>query len=224
MRALFITGTGTDIGKTYVSAAYAKYMHDHKFNIAYYKAAASGSKDISSSDGGYVKEVAKLNQEESSLLSYLYQDPLSPHLAARKEKNFASLEKIKKDFNALKNYDYVLCEGAGGIICPLVYEDGKKILYEDVIKALNLSVVVVSDAGLGTINHTVLTLNYLKDLNIKVKGVILNRYDKENPMHKDNKFMIEQLGHVKVIALLGQNEEEFTLLDKPLETYFDLGE
>lgn len=223
MRGLFVTGTGTDIGKTYVSAAIARELTSKNLNLAYYKAAVSGASSIESSDAGFVKHSANLKQETSSLLSYLYEKPLSPHLAARGEGRFACLNKIKEDFNKLKqSYDYVLSEGAGGIICPVVYEDNIKLMYTDILKALNLPCVVVADAGLGTINHTVLTLSYLRQLNFKIKGVILNRFDGNNPMHQDNLRMVEDLSKTKVIAVLLNNQTKLQLLDNhQMEEYFD---
>ncbi len=221
MKALFVTGTGTDIGKTYVSAALARAMTKKNLKLAYYKAAVSGAESIESSDAGYVSMQAQLKQETSSLLSYLYKKPLSPHLAARGENRFASLDKIKEDFKNLADYDYVLVEGAGGIICPVVWEENLKLMYTDIIKALNLSVMVVADAGLGTINHTVLTLNYLKSLGIKIQGVILNRYDENSLMHKDNLYMIEQLSNIKVVAVLANKGQDLKFMQDNVENYFE---
>lgn len=221
MKALFVTGTGTDIGKTYVSAALARAMTKKNLKLAYYKAAVSGAESIESSDAGYVSIQAQLKQETSSLLSYLYKKPLSPHLAARGENCFASLDKIKEDFKNLADYDYVLVEGAGGIICPVVWEENLKLMYTDIIKALNLSVMVVADAGLGTINHTVLTLNYLKSLGIKIQGVILNRYDENSLMHKDNLYMIEQLSNIKVVAVLANKGQDLKFMQDNVENYFE---
>lgn len=221
MKALFITGTGTDIGKTYVSAALARALTSKHLNLAYYKAAVSGACSIESSDAGYVRLHGHIVQTTPSLLSYLYKRPLSPHLAARLENNFASLDKIKDDFKALSSYDYVLVEGAGGIICPVVWERDQHLLYTDIIKALNLNVVIIADAGLGTINHTVLTINYLKTIGICVKGVILNRYDESSLMHRDNLYMIEQLSKVPVIATLGNDKQDLVFLKASAETYFE---
>ncbi|MGN1281655.1 MAG: dethiobiotin synthase [Succinivibrio sp.] len=222
MRGLFVTGTGTDIGKTYVSAAIAKAMTDSRFSLAYYKAAVSGADSIEQSDAGYVKRQASIRQDTESLLSYLYKKPLSPHLAARGEHRFASLDKIRSDFKSLaEKYDYVLSEGAGGVICPVVWEDDCHLMYSDIIKALNLPCVVVADAGLGTINHTVLTVSYLKAHNIKVSGVILNRFDENSPMHKDNLYMIEQLSEVRVIGYVKSDSQDLTLTDRRIEEYFD---
>ena len=223
MRSLFVTGTGTDIGKTYVSAAIARYFTKRNLAIAYYKAAVSGANSIEESDAGFVRDSAGIKQETSSLLSYLYKRPLSPHLAARIEGNCASLDKIHHDYLSLDGkYDYVLSEGAGGIICPVVYEDNCHILYENIIKLLRAPVVIVADAGLGTINHTILTYEYLKARKIKVQGVILNRFDKDSVMHTDNLKMIEALSDIKVIATLASGAQDLMLLQKPLEEYFDV--
>lgn len=222
MKGLFVTGTGTDIGKTYVSAAIARELTCKNLRLCYYKAAVSGADSIEQSDAGYVRDHADIKQTTDSLLSYLYKNPLSPHLAARVEGRFPSLDKIKEDFDRLRgSYDYVLSEGAGGIICPVVWEQNSHILYEDIIRLLNLSCVVVADAGLGTINHTVLTLNYLKDRNIACRGVILNNFDKDSMMHHDNLLMIEEIARQKVIATLSAGSTKLDLRDLNMDEYFD---
>ena len=222
MRGLFVTGTGTDIGKTYVSAAIARELTKKNLKLAYYKAAVSGSDCIEHSDVGYVRDHANIKQSTESLLSYLYEKPLSPHLAGRGENRFAKLDKILEKFNALRdNYDYVLSEGAGGIICPVVWEKDCHLMYLDILKAMKLPCVVVADAGLGTINHTVLTISYLNANDVKVQGVILNKFDKNSIMHQDNLSMIEQISNVKVIATLADGKQDLELLDKNMEDYFD---
>lgn len=222
MRAIFVTGTGTDIGKTYVSAIIARTLHDRNLKIAYYKAAVSGADSVEQSDAGFVNSFASLEQDSRTLLSYLYKRPLSPHLAARTERRYASLDTIKNSFFALgKNYDYVLTEGAGGIICPVVYENDCKLMYSDILKAFGIPALIVADAGLGTINHTVLTISYMQKLGIKVSGVILNRYDENSMMHQDNLLMIEQLSGVDVIGVLPVDSIVIKELKKPLEEYFE---
>lgn len=222
MKGLFVTGTGTDIGKTYVSAAICRALTDKSLKLAYYKAAVSGADCIENSDAGFVRDNANIRQDTDRLLSYLYEKPLSPHLAARLENRFASLDKIKHDFLSLQSdYDYVLTEGAGGIICPIVYEKDRTLMYLDVLKAFNVRALIVADAGLGTINHTILTLSYLRSNNVDVAGVILNNFDKDSLMHKDNLYMVEQLGQIKVIATLAHGDTNLTLLDRNMEEYFN---
>ena len=212
MKAVFVTGTDTDIGKTYVSALMCKSLVKQNLNVGYYKAAISGANDIKSSDAGYVKDVAGLTQSYESLLSYLYRDPLSPHLAARLEQRFLDLKKVEEDFNRVALlHDYVLMEGSGGIVCPIVYEKDKKILLEDIVKLLRLPVVIVADAGLGTINQTTLCCYYLKSQGITVNGIILNNFDENKTMHQDNLAMIEDLNKIKVIATVAAQATELSM-------------
>lgn len=221
MKALFVTGTGTDIGKTYVSAAIATCLVKKHLQIAYYKAALSGALNTEDSDAGFVNKQAGLHQDPASLLSFRYEKPLSPHLAARDEGKYASLDRIITDFKSLgSKYDYVLSEGAGGIVCPVVYEPFETLFYSDIAKAMKAPCVVVADAGLGTINHTVLTVEYMRSHGLTVSGVILNRYDKKSVMHRDNLKMIEEIAQCKVIALLPYGKAELQMREKSMEEYF----
>ncbi|WP_300756105.1 dethiobiotin synthase [uncultured Brachyspira sp.] len=201
-KALFITATGTDIGKTYVSALICKQMKEEGFDIGYYKAALSGSSDITDSDAWYVKERANLTDSYEEMVSYTYKHAYSPHLAAQIEGNPPDMKVIKKAYkNISKNHKYMIVEGSGGIICPIRYDD-KKIFLEDIIKELELPCLIVADAGLGTINSTVLTIEYMKSKKIKIKGIILNRFEEANVMHEDNKEMIEKITNIKTVGII----------------------
>ena len=193
-KALFITATGTDIGKTYVSGLIAEYMKNKGLDIGYYKAALSGSNDITDSDAWYVKEKANLSDSYNEMVSYTYKHAYSPHLAAQIEGNPPNIEIIRKAYkNISEKHDYIIVEGSGGIICPIRYDDNKKIFLEDIIKQLNIPSIIIADAGLGTINSTVLTIEYMRNKNLKINGVILNRFEITNEMHDDNKKMIEDM-------------------------------
>ena len=202
-KALFITATGTDVGKTYVSALICKRMKDEGFNIGYYKAALSGSSDIKDSDAWYVKRKANLEYEYNEMVSYTYKHAYSPHLVAQIEGNPPDMKVIKKSYkNISKNHEYMIVEGSGGIICPIRYDDDKKIFLEDIIKELDLPCLIVADAGLGTINSAVLTIEYMKSKKIKIKGIILNRFEEANVMHEDNKEMIEKITNIKTVGII----------------------
>ena len=202
-KSLFITATGTDIGKTYVSALIAKKLKDKEINIGYYKAALSGSDDIEESDAWYVKKEANLSDSYDEMVSYTYKHAYSPHLAAQIEGNHPDMKIIKKAYKDIsKKHDYMIVEGSGGIICPIRYDDEKKIFLEDIIKEFNMPSIIVADAGLGTINSTVLTIEYMRSKNLKVNGVILNRFEIANEMHDDNRKMIEEMTGVKIIGLV----------------------
>lgn len=212
---IFVTGIGTDVGKTYVTALIVKYLKDLGYKSSYYKAAVSGNDringELTAQDAKFVTEVAGINENPNNLVSYIYQEAISPHLAAIKENLPADINKIKKDFeNICKKNDFVTVEGSGGILCPIRYDE-QKIWLEDIIKALNLSTIIVANAKLGSINATGLTFSYLKSKNIPIKGIILNEFDENNFMERDNKKMIEDLTQVKVLACVKKNDKNIVI-------------
>ncbi|MBQ9275403.1 MAG: dethiobiotin synthase [Succinivibrio sp.] len=235
MKAVFITGTGTDIGKTYVSAYILKSLTAKGLKAAYYKPALSGAQSLEHSDAGFVINAAGLRQELKSAVGYWFKEPLSPHLAAQHENVTPSLEHIRDGFERLAlDFDYVLVEGAGGIYTPLycpscptkTVEDARAhkrsiVLYSAVAQELKLPVLVVADAGLGTINHTVLTTDRLKALELDCKGVILNNFKLGNLMHEDNLGMIEALAQVPVVATLEHAALEHFQLGLPGQVNFE---
>ena len=142
-KSLFVTGTNTDIGKTYICGLIQKKLIENNINAGYYKAAMSGSINISSSDAAYVKEISNSNQNLNKMVSYIFSEALSPHLAAKLNNQSIELSKIAEDYNSIAdNYDYITVEGSGGIICP-IRDDDKLILLEDIIKLLNLNVIII---------------------------------------------------------------------------------
>ncbi|MGN0908458.1 MAG: dethiobiotin synthase [Succinivibrio sp.] len=223
MKSLFVTGTGTDVGKTRACAAIARYFTRKGLSFAYYKAAASGTLDLAKSDPGRVKAAASLPQPDETLCSYLYAHPLSPHLAARTEGGpFPDLGVIEKAWRSLgRDYEYVLTEGAGGIVCPLLHEGGRRLFYIDVLKRFGIGALIVADAGLGTINHTVLTHEYLKARGVEVKGVILNRWNGSDPMHRDNEAMIREMTGLATVARIPEGSMDLEDVPVPLEDLFD---
>ncbi|WIH90172.1 dethiobiotin synthase [Brachyspira pilosicoli] len=202
-KTIFITATGTDIGKTYVSGLIAKHIKDKGLNIGYYKAALSGSNDIKDSDAWYVKQQADLPDSYDEMVSYTYKHAYSPHLAAQIEGNPPDIKIIKNAYKDIsKKHDYMIVEGSGGIICPIRYDSNQKIFLEDIIKELNIPSLIIADAGLGTINSTVLTIEYMRSKNLKINGVILNRFEMANKMHEDNKKMVEEMTGIKIIGVV----------------------
>lgn len=219
-KAIFITATGTDIGKTYVSGLIAKHMKDKGLNIGYYKAALSGSHDVSDSDAWHVKEKAELPDSYNEMVSYTYKHAYSPHLAAQIEGNPPDIDVIKRAYIDISaKHDYMIVEGSGGIICPIRYDDNKKIFLEDIIKELNIPSLIIADAGLGTINAAVLTIEYMRNKNLKINGLILNRFETANEMHDDNKKMIEEMTGIKIIGVV--IDGILKLDDNNIETLFE---
>lgn len=217
---LFITGTGTDVGKTYVTALLVRKLKDAGLRSAYYKAAVSGADSIATSDAGYVRATAGIDQPEDTLLSYLYPEPLSPHLAARHARRPVCRERVLADFDrAAAGADCITAEGSGGIVCPLCWEADSRILLEDVVRWLGLPVAIVADAGLGTINHTVLTVSYLQARGFDVRGIFLNRYT-GTAMEADNARMITALSGVPVVAAIAPGADTLPMTAAALRAMY----
>ena len=217
-KKIFITATGTDIGKTYISALIVKKMRESGYNCGYFKPVVSGVTEMCGklidSDPNYVIQIANLDAEAEDCVSYYWQEALSPHLVAKRKNQEINIEKIKYDIAQVsKNYDYLLIEGAGGITCPLIINNEEKYLLKDLIWELGLSTIIVADAGLGTINSTLLTVDYAKTNGIEITGIILNNYESDNYMHWDNLEQIETLTGINVIATVSTDAKDIMLLE-----------
>lgn len=215
-KSIFIAATGTDVGKTYVTALMVKKLRAQGLNAGYYKAALSGAELIDGrlvpGDAKYVCDTAGLACDPADRVSYIYATPVAPHLAAQREGNPLELVVVQRDFaQSAQNYDYVVMEGAGGLVCPLRCDENAEIMQTDIIKMLGLPVLLVADAGLGAINGCVLSVEFAKKHAIIVTGIILNRYEQDNFLHTDNKRQIERLTKVPVIACVGANAHDLDI-------------
>lgn len=205
-KGYFVTATGTDVGKTFITTLLVKKWRDSGIDAGYYKAALSGAElrdgKWVAGDADYVKRTANLSDTQEQLVSYVYKEAVSPHLAARKEGNPVELAKVKDDFDAARNrHEFVFAEGSGGIICPIRYDD-QKIFLVDVMKTLNLPLLIVTTAALGSINACVLTVEYARSRGLAVRGLIVNRYGSSGnlEMEDDNIRMMQDLTSLEVIA------------------------
>ncbi len=205
-KGIFITGTDTDIGKTYVTALLVKTLREAGYDAGYYKAAISGADSVAESDAGFVNRFAGIGESEDMLLSYLYKHAVSPHLAARMEGHPVEREVILAGWaRAAARYPYVTMEGSGGICCPIRHDEKAVYYLEDIVHWLHLPSLIVADAGLGTINHVVLTAFYMKARELPVKGVLLNNW-KGGVMEEDNVKMIEEMTGLPVLAKIRRGD------------------
>ena len=197
-KALFVTGTGTDTGKTYVTGLIVKKLQEAKKNPAYYKAAMSGNDrrpdgTLIPGDALAVQTMSGIDQSLTSMCPYVYEHAYSPHLASRLEGNPVVMDVVTHGFaDVTAVYDYVTVEGSGGILCPICFDEAR-IQLEDVVKELHLSSILIADAGLGTINSVVLTAEYMKTHGLPLKGIIFNHYHPGDVMEDDNIFMCEHM-------------------------------
>ena len=222
---LFITGTGTDMGKTYITGLILKKFHENGKKAAYLKAAMSGNEkrpdgSLIPGDALHVKTVSGIGEPVEEMCPYVYETAVSPHLAAQIEGNPVELETVLQAFDSVcGNYDYVTAEGSGGILCPLRFDE-TKLWLEDFIKARDLNCLIVADAGLGTINSVVLTAEYMKERGIAAKGILFNHYDDKNLLHRDNRFMCEYMTGLKVLACVKDGDTELDIPFEELEALY----
>ena len=223
---LFITGTGTDVGKTYVTGLIVKKLREGGASSAYYKAAMSGNErrtdgTLIPGDALQVKTLSGVEQPLEEMCPYIYETAVSPHLAAKIEGNPIEMECVLKNFDRVcGTYDYVTVEGSGGIFCPLRFAEQKGQL-EDFIKARSLACLMIADAGLGTINAVVLTAEYMKARKIPVKGIIFNHYEPGNPLHEDNRLMCEAMTGLNVVACVKDGDMDLDIPFELLEGFYE---
>ena len=204
-KALFITGTGTDIGKTYVTGLIVKKLCEAGHRAGYYKAALSGAElapdgTLLPGDAIHVRDTAGLDAPAASLVSYVYREAVSPHLAAKRSDMPIDFDRVERDFYAAKaKCDLLTMEGSGGIICPLRWDEKEHVVLDDLVLRLRLPALIVADSGLGTINAAVLTAEHLKARQIPLKGFLFNNWQ-GGSMQEDNKCMVEEMTGAPVLA------------------------
>lgn len=209
-RGYFVIGTDTGIGKTYVSALLYKGIKE--FGGGYYKPVQSGcSKQngmLVAPDVKFVCEMA--NQEyDKEMVTYTLEAEVSPHLASEREGVVIEKDKILKAWEKLtKVYRYMVVEGAGGLYVPLVRDE---FYIYDLIKLLNLPVILVSSSRVGAINHSMLTIDRLKEMGIKLHGIVFNRVSKDlerDYFEKDNIEIVKRLSGVERVICVHEGEQE----------------
>lgn len=216
-KKVFITATGTDVGKTYVSALIIKKMREEGLNCGYFKPVLSGVIEkggkLIESDCNFVVQTANIPTEAEDCVTFWWKEAVSPHLASLRAGEEIVVEKIKEELHKKeKQYEYILIEGAGGITCPLRLQNGEKYILKDLIKELESNIIIIADGGLGTINSTLLTVEYAHIHNINIEGIILNNFDPNSFMHQDNLKQVEYLTGIKVITTVEKNQKDIKLM------------
>jgi dethiobiotin synthetase len=190
----FVTGTDTGIGKTWVACRLAELARAKGLRCGVLKPAESG-------DGGDTAKLARASRcrlPMDVLRPYAFKLPLAPAVAAAREGKRVRLSVVMRAFRAVRKVsDFTLVEGAGGLLVPYA----PKLDGADIAKAMGLPLIIVARRGLGTINHSLLTLEAARRRGLKVAAVVLSgRKGKGDPSVRTNARQIARLGKVRVIS------------------------
>jgi dethiobiotin synthetase len=200
---LFVTGTGTEVGKTVVASVLARTAAAAGRRVAVFKPAVSGLDEHDGSgvppDHELLRSAARSGQSDAEVAPYRYGPPVSPHLGAELAGEAiepAALRAAARQAAAAS--DYLVCEGVGGFLVPLTLG----YLVRDFARDLGLPVTIAAAPGLGTINHTLLTVEAVRAVGLDVAGVVLTPWPPEpGAVERSNVEAIRRLGSVRVEVL-----------------------
>lgn len=194
MKAIFIAGTDTGVGKTLVTGLLAGYIRGKGYSVITQKWVQTGCR----------------GRPEAQRVVYKFRFPSSPHLASRLARRPINIGKIKAGLaGLLKRFDYVVVEGTGGLMVPI----DRHTLLIDIVKDLNLPVLLVAGNRLGAINHTLLSVESLESRKIDMLGIVFNDISKtENSIIlKDNPRIVKKITHCKILGTLPYTKNRSSL-------------
>ncbi|MCB0405971.1 MAG: dethiobiotin synthase [Bdellovibrionales bacterium] len=198
MDGIFVTGTDTGIGKTTVSAGLLKLLYGYK-KVAYWKPVQTGT--VIGDDTHDVRELTELGEDAYLAPEVRFADPVAPYEAAKKWKQTINLDALTQRFREHARDRFVIVEGAGGLLVPMTETE----LQDTFIRKLGIPALIVAADQLGSINHTLLTINQCRASGIEILGVVLSRSGHGNAM--GNKASIERYTNVKVLAELTEQND-----------------
>jgi dethiobiotin synthetase len=196
---VFVTGTGTEVGKTIVAAALARTLAASGASVAVFKPAVTGLEDPGEPDHALLRRAAGSGQADGEIAPYRYGPPASPHLAAALAGEAIDPDRLRSAAAAAAAAaDELVCEGVGGLLVPLA--TGYTV--RDLAVDLGLPLVIAASPGLGTINHTLLTLEAARSAGLEVAMVALTPWsDAPTEVEASNLETIADVGEVRVATV-----------------------
>lgn len=199
MKSLFITGTDTDVGKTYIAAGLAVAFRKMGINVGVMKPFAAGraqKKGYKSEDIVILSRAAMACDPEKLVNPQFFKIPASPYTAWKTLKTKPKISTILSSFKKLtKLHDMILVEGMGGIMTPIL----KNYYITNLIKEMKIPTVIVTRSKIGTVNHTIMTCKMCEKYKIPVKGIIINNFDDGYPI-PELKRDLQNLTGIKVLG------------------------
>lgn len=203
-KGIFITGTDTGVGKTFIAGGLARVWFKAGKRVGVMKPIESGcvrsGKGLQPQDALFLKEMSSSTDDLDVITPYRLEHLLAPSIAAELEGVEIDPQKIERIYRQLeRTHDLMLVEGAGGLLVPLY----KTFTSADLIKLLGIPMVVVARNGLGTINHTLLTVEHARSNGLTVLGVIINNLsDGPDPSKENNPQIIKELSGLPLLGVI----------------------
>jgi dethiobiotin synthetase len=218
LKGVFVTGTGTEVGKTVVAAVIARTLAAAGKRVAVFKPAVTGLDDFPADgtksaayprisarrptvepDHELLRRAAGSEQSDEEIAPYRYGPPASPHLAAQLAGEEIDPGRLREAARAAAaGADVLVCEGVGGLLVPL----SPRYSVRDLAADLGLPLVVAAFPGLGTINHTLLTIEAARAAGLEVAAVVLTPWpERPSMIEESNRETIAALGEVEVLTL-----------------------
>jgi len=196
---IFVTGTGTEVGKTVVAATIARTLAAEGKRVAVFTPAVTGLDEGVETDHALLRRASGSEQSDEEIAPYRYGPPASPHLAAALAGEEIDPERLRQAAAAAAaGAEAIVCEGVGGLLVPL----SPSYLVRDLAVDLGYPLVVVASPGLGTINHTLLTLESARAAGLEVAAVVLTPWPPDpTEIERSNRETIASLGGVEVLTL-----------------------
>ncbi len=199
MKSFFITGTDTDVGKTYITAGLAVTLRKMGLDIGVMKPFAAGTaqkKGFKSEDIEILSKAAQVNDPENLINPQFFKISASPYTAWKKLKIKPKVSTILSSFKKLsKLHETILVEGMGGVMTPIL----KDYYITNLIKDMKIPTILVTRSKVGTVNHTIMTVKMCEKYKIPIKGIIINNFDRGYPV----KQLTSDLQNLTGIKVLG---------------------
>ena len=200
MESLFITGTDTDVGKTYITAGLAVTLRKMDIDVGVMKPFAAGSAQkngFKSEDVEILSNAAQVNDPENLVNPQFFPMTASPYTTWKTMKIKPKISSVISSFKKLsKLHEMLLVEGMGGIMTPIL----KDYFVTDLIKEMKIPAVLVTRTKVGTINHTIMTVKMCEKYKIPIKGIIVNDFDSDGYKIKE---LIRDLKNLTGVPILG---------------------
>ena len=200
LNSFFITGTDTDVGKTYITAGLAVSFRKMGIDVGVMKPFAAGNaqkKGFKSEDVEILSRAAQVNDPEELINPQFFPIPASPYTAWKNLKTKPKISTILSSFKKLsKLHDVLLVEGMGGVMTPIL----KNYHVTHLIKDMNIPIIIVTRSRIGTVNHTMMTVKMCNEFKIPIKGIIINNFDSDGYKIKE---LTRDLKNLLGVSVLG---------------------